>query len=91
MPAISCSNWKRQQCRLKKSSTEPCSLSVEFLHDKMQEKINVHPESSLKEVHELSVVELRLQEVVQWNLSVGTWNHQIATTTIQREHTDFVT
>ena len=36
------------------------SFIIELLHDQMQEEIHVDPQRTFEEIHELSVVELRL-------------------------------
>lgn len=67
------------------------SFVIELLHDQMQEKVNIDSHLSVKEVHELRVVELSLQQVVQRYLCVGAGNHHDTAAPVNGEYTNFVT
>ena len=66
------------------------SFVIKFLHNQMQKQIDIDPQLPLKEVHELRVVELRLQQIVQWDLRVRARDHHVAGRAIDGEHADLV-
>lgn len=56
----------------------------------MQEQVHIDPHLPVEKVHVLCVVELRLQQVVQWHLGVGTGDHHVAAAAVNGEHSNFV-
>src|SRR5271154_4128942 len=66
-------------------------LIVKFLHNQVQEQIDVHPHRPLKELHKLRVVELRLKQIVQRNLRIRAGNHHVPATALNGEDADLIT
>ena len=57
----------------------------------MQEQIHIHPDLTVREkFQELCVVELRLQQVVQWYLCASSRHRNRSITAFDAEDTDFV-
>lgn len=56
----------------------------------MQEKVDVHSKRAFEKVHELRIVELRLQQVIEWHLSIGTRDHHVSAAAIDGEHANLV-
>jgi hypothetical protein len=62
---------------------EALLIAVELLENQMQEQININPDSPVaapiasfsKQIHELVVVKLRLQQPIEWYLRKRAWNH----------------
>ncbi len=54
------------------------SFIIKFLHDQMQEQIDIDPQRTLKKLHKLRIVELRLQQIIQRDLCVRAGDHHVA-------------
>ncbi len=56
----------------------------------MQEKIDIQPHPSFKEGHELMIIELGLEEIIEGDGSAGSGHLNAAHTPLDEEDTDFV-
>lgn len=65
-------------------------VSIELPKDQMQEQVNVESETALEERHELVVVELGLEEVVEGHVRAGTGDLDAAHAALDEEDADLV-
>src|SRR5213083_52643 len=83
-------------CRFQKDKANlspshlPSLLIIKFLHNQMQEQIDIYPQRTLKEVHKLCIVELRLQQIVQRDLRTGPGNHHVPCATLNGEDANLI-
>lgn len=77
----------------KRLSLLPSTLSVctvELLVQQMQEKIDVQPHITLKQVHILVIGELSCEQRVHWDLGTGARNLDASSTSLNEENANFV-
>lgn len=70
-------------------------FAVELLENQVQEKVDVQLETtfaagSTEQIHELMVVELCLEEVVERYRRAGAWDHETTHASFNMEHTNFI-
>lgn len=57
----------------------------------MQEQVNVQPQATLEQIHELMVIELSLQQIIHRYLCTRSRNDNGASRALEFEYADFVT